>query len=174
MISPQDIKDNEQIKTYIRRADDTLSALGFTEHSFAHVTRVAHFAEKVLRELGYDDRTCELAWIAGYMHDIGNVINRIDHAQSGAVTLGVRPEHIMLCASGTEQSIKASVDVSEMMGSSIHLHVTAGGKDVVMVIATVDLPSGHESGFRYGDEVNFTFGGNVLHIFDTETGKALT
>ena len=85
MISPQDIKDNEQIKTYIRRADDTLSALGFTEHSFAHVTRVAHFAEKVLRELGYDDRTCELAWIAGYMHDIGNVINRIDHAQSGAV-----------------------------------------------------------------------------------------
>ena len=85
MISPQDIKDNEQIKTYIRRADDTLSALGFTEHSFAHVTRVAHFAEKVLRELGYDDRTCELAWIAGYMHDIGNVVNRIDHAQSGAV-----------------------------------------------------------------------------------------
>ena len=60
-------------------------ALGFTEHSFAHVTRVAHFAEKLLRELGHDDRTCELAWIAGYMHDIGNVINRIDHAQSGAV-----------------------------------------------------------------------------------------
>lgn len=85
MITPQQIKDNEQIKTYIRRADETLGALGFTEHSFAHVTRVAHFAEKLLRELGFDDRTCELAWIAGYMHDIGNVINRIDHAQSGAV-----------------------------------------------------------------------------------------
>ena len=85
MISAQDIKENEQIRTYIRCADDALSALGFTEHSFAHVTRVAHFAEKLLRELGYDDRTCELAWIAGYMHDIGNVINRIDHAQSGAV-----------------------------------------------------------------------------------------
>ncbi|MEG2287679.1 MAG: HD domain-containing protein, partial [Ruthenibacterium sp.] len=62
-----------------------LVAMGYTEHSYAHVTRVAHFAEKVLSDLGYDKRMCELAWIAGYMHDIGNVINRIDHAQSGAV-----------------------------------------------------------------------------------------
>ncbi len=85
MITPAQIKANEQIKTYIERADETLSAMGFTEHSYAHVTRVAHFAEKVLLELGYPKRTCELAWIAGYMHDIGNVINRIDHAQSGAV-----------------------------------------------------------------------------------------
>ena len=85
MITPIEIKENEQIRTYIERADDTLKALGFTEHSFAHVTRVAHFAEKILAELGYDKLTQELAWIAGYMHDIGNVINRIDHAQSGAV-----------------------------------------------------------------------------------------
>ncbi|WP_367925876.1 HD domain-containing protein [uncultured Ruthenibacterium sp.] len=85
MITPLEIKENEQIRTYIERADDTLNALGFTEHSFAHVTRVAHFAEKILTELGYDKRTQQLAWIAGYMHDIGNVINRIDHAQSGAV-----------------------------------------------------------------------------------------
>ncbi|MEG1322670.1 MAG: HD domain-containing protein [Ruthenibacterium sp.] len=69
----------------MEKADETLVALGFTEHSYAHVTRVAHFAEKVLADLGYPPRTCELAWIAGYMHDIGNVINRIDHAQSGAV-----------------------------------------------------------------------------------------
>ena len=84
-MKPAQIKENEQIRTYIQRADDTLAAMGFTEHSYAHVTRVAHFAEKVLTELGYPKRTCELAWIAGYMHDIGNVINRIDHAQSGAV-----------------------------------------------------------------------------------------
>ena len=84
-MTPAQIKENEQIRTYIQRADDTLAAMGFTEHSYAHVTRVAHFAEKVLTELGYPKRTCELAWIAGYMHDIGNVINRIDHAQSGAV-----------------------------------------------------------------------------------------
>ncbi|MEG0910378.1 MAG: HD domain-containing protein [Ruthenibacterium sp.] len=85
MITANDVKQNAQIKTYIEKADETLVALGFTEHSYAHVTRVAHFAEKVLTDLGYPARTCELAWIAGYMHDIGNVINRIDHAQSGAV-----------------------------------------------------------------------------------------
>ena len=59
--------------------------MGYTEHSFAHVTRAAHFAGRLLEQLGYPRRTCELAWIAGYMHDIGNVINRVDHAQSGAV-----------------------------------------------------------------------------------------
>ena len=60
-------------------------ALGYTEHSFAHVTKVARFAKELLLELGYGSRKAELAWIAGYLHDIGNVINRIDHAQSGAV-----------------------------------------------------------------------------------------
>lgn len=85
IITPHHIKENKQIQTYIRRADDTLAAMGYTEHSTAHVARVAHFAEKILTHLGYSQRTCQLAWIAGYMHDIGNVINRIDHAQSGAV-----------------------------------------------------------------------------------------
>lgn len=85
MISIQDIKENEQIRTYIRKADETLEAMGYTEHAFAHVTRAAHFAQKLLAELRYPERMCELAWIAGYMHDIGNVVNRIDHAQSGAL-----------------------------------------------------------------------------------------
>ena len=80
----------------------------------------------------------------------------------------------MLCAPGAANSIKATVDVSEMMGSSIHLHTNVQGKDVVMVLATVDLPADHNTGFRYGEEVNFTFGGNVMHVFDSETGKALT
>lgn len=85
MISAWDIKQDPQIRTYIEKADDTLSAMGFTEHSYAHVTRVAHLAQKLLADLNYPERMCELAWIAGYMHDIGNVVNRIDHAQSGAV-----------------------------------------------------------------------------------------
>ena len=59
--------------------------MGYTEHSFAHVTKVASTASRLLLDLGYDEHTAELAQIAGYMHDIGNVINRIDHAQSGAV-----------------------------------------------------------------------------------------
>ena len=85
MITPHTIKDNKQILTYIRRADETLGAMGFTEHSTAHVCRVAHFAEKILTTLHYPQRTCQLAWIAGSMQDVGNVINRIDHAQSGAI-----------------------------------------------------------------------------------------
>lgn len=85
MITPTEIKQNEQIRTYIEKADEALAALGYTEHSYAHVTRVALFAEKIMADLGYPRRMQELAWIAGYMHDIGNVINRIDHAQSGAV-----------------------------------------------------------------------------------------
>ena len=80
-----DIKENKEIQTYIRMADQSLSALGFTEHAFAHVGKCANTAYHLLLDLGYAPRTAELARIAGYTHDIGNVVNRIDHAQSGAV-----------------------------------------------------------------------------------------
>lgn len=79
------IKQNPDIMEYIRRADKALEAQGYTEHSFAHVERVAQVASMILEELGFDERIIELARIAGMMHDIGNVINRVDHAQSGAV-----------------------------------------------------------------------------------------
>ncbi len=79
------IKQNPDIMEYIRRADKTLEAMGYTEHSFAHVERVAAVSAMILETLGYDERTVELARIASMLHDIGNVINRIDHAQSGAV-----------------------------------------------------------------------------------------
>ena len=81
----EDIRNNEEIKVYIKQADASLVALGYTEHSFAHVTKCALMAGEILLTLGYDTRTIELAKIAAYMHDIGNVINRVDHAQSGAV-----------------------------------------------------------------------------------------
>lgn len=84
-ITLEQVKKSEEITSYIRKADESLSALGFTEHSFAHVGLVSAQASAILKTLGYDDRTCELAAIAGWLHDIGNVINRIDHAQSGAV-----------------------------------------------------------------------------------------
>lgn len=84
-ITYQDVKNNEAIKTYIKKADESLIALGYTEHSFAHVMKVAETAADILLELGYSEREAELARIAGYLHDIGNVINRVDHAQSGAV-----------------------------------------------------------------------------------------
>ena len=84
-ITLEQVKQNEEVTTYIRKADESLRALGYTEHSFAHVGRVSALASQILCTLGYDERTAELAAIAGWLHDIGNVVNRIDHAQSGAV-----------------------------------------------------------------------------------------
>lgn len=85
MITFQQITENQAIKTYIIRADESLGALGFTEHSFSHVLHVAETAGYILSTLGYDARTVEVAKIAGYLHDIGNLVNRKDHSQSGAV-----------------------------------------------------------------------------------------
>lgn len=100
-ITFEDIKNNEAVNTYIRKADESLIALGFTEHSFTHVLRVAGVAKDILLTLGYSEREAELAQIAGYLHDIGNVVNRTDHAQSGAVMafrildkMGADPEDI--------------------------------------------------------------------------------
>ncbi len=84
-ITYQQIIDNDTVKTYIKKADESLSALGYTEHSFTHVGKVAKTASDILITLGYSEHEAELARIAGYLHDIGNVVNRIDHAQSGAV-----------------------------------------------------------------------------------------
>lgn len=100
-ITYDDLRKNEAIKTYIQKADESLTALGYTEHSFAHVTKVAELASEILLTLGYDEREAELAKMAGYLHDIGNVVNRVEHAQSGAVmafrlldNMGADPEDI--------------------------------------------------------------------------------
>lgn len=81
----KDIKQSEEIRAYIKQADLSLAALGFTEHSFAHVVKCAEVAGSLLTDLAYDEREIELTKIAAFMHDIGNVINRVDHAQSGAL-----------------------------------------------------------------------------------------
>ncbi len=85
MLTYEEVTKSDAIKTYIIRADESLAVLGFTEHSFAHVMHVAEMAGYILKTMGYDDRTIELAKIAGYLHDIGNLVNRKEHSQSGAV-----------------------------------------------------------------------------------------
>ena len=101
MISFEMLRKNEEINTYIKAQDESLSALGYTEHSFAHVTKVAEVASDVLLTLGFDARTAELARIAGYLHDIGNLVNRHGHSESGALIafrlldkLGMEPSEI--------------------------------------------------------------------------------
>ncbi|MGM9652482.1 MAG: HD domain-containing protein [Eubacteriales bacterium] len=85
MITLEELKKNREINTFITRADESLAALGFTEHSFAHVTKVAETAGDILRTLGFPEHEIELARVAGYLHDIGNLVNRVEHSQSGAV-----------------------------------------------------------------------------------------
>ena len=85
MITYEKIKSNEDIKKYIIAADESLKALGYTEHSFAHVAKCAESAAYILESIGRDAHTVELAKIAGYLHDIGNLVNRIEHSQSGAI-----------------------------------------------------------------------------------------
>ncbi len=84
-ITFEDIYKNKEIQLYIRQADESMRAMGYTEHSFAHVGRVANWAQEILLKLGYSERDAELARIAGYLHDMGNIINRQDHAQNSAL-----------------------------------------------------------------------------------------
>ena len=85
MITFEEIKKDPGIRTYIKKADESLINLGFTEHSFAHVGIVAANSKYILETLGFSPRQVELVQIAAYLHDIGNLVNRIDHSQSGAV-----------------------------------------------------------------------------------------
>ena len=85
MVTYEELKHNPTIRTYIQRADESLIALGYTEHSFAHVGKVAHTADYILRTLDYPEHEIELAKIAACMHDIGNLVNREEHSQSGAI-----------------------------------------------------------------------------------------
>lgn len=101
MITFEQIQNDKEIVLYIERADATLQALGYTEHATAHVTKCAAVAGELLLGVGSDERTAELARIAAYLHDIGNVVNRADHAQSGALIafrlldkLGMPPDEI--------------------------------------------------------------------------------
>ena len=97
----ESIKNDPAIRTYIQNADKALLALGFTEHSFQHVCRVAEKSGEILEVLGFDPRTAELARIAALLHDIGNLVNRVQHSQSGALMAfrildqkGMDPEEI--------------------------------------------------------------------------------
>ena len=84
-ITFEHIKNSEEIKTYIRQADTSLLALGYTEHGFAHVMRCVDVASRWLQQLGFSEHEADLVRIAAYMHDIGNVVNRANHALSGAL-----------------------------------------------------------------------------------------
>ena len=106
VVTFEDIRNNAEIRTYIEKGNENLGVLGFTKHSVGHATKVSDTAAKILEGLDYDARTVELARIAGYMHDIGNCVNRTDHAHSGAIMaftlltrMNMPPEEIAIICS---------------------------------------------------------------------------
>lgn len=103
MVTFEEIVHSEEVRAYIEKGNENLGALGFTEHAFAHAMRASAVAGGILAELGYGEREVELARIAGVMHDIGNCINRSDHAHSGALMamqilrgMGMEPREIAI------------------------------------------------------------------------------
>ena len=147
MITFHDIKRDPQIRTYIQKADESLIALGFTEHSFAHVGLVAANSKYILETLGYTPREVELVQIAGYLHDIGNLVNRIDHSQSGAV-MAFR----ILDRMGME-----AADIAEIV-TAIGNHDEGTGKPVSTLAAALilaDKSDVRRSRVRNRDTANF-------------------
>jgi len=118
----QDILKNEEVNAYIEKGNANLDVLGFTDHSRAHSALVAERAADILDKLGYSGHEMELAKIAGYMHDIGNVINRKNHAEYGAILAND-------ILKGTDMPLEDRVIVVSAIGN--HDEGTGGAKDPV-------------------------------------------
>ncbi len=169
MVTYEQIRNDTAIRTYIERADRSLLALGYTEHNLPHVTRVATVAGDILQTLSFPANTVELARIAGHLHDIGNLINRIDHSQSGAVMAfrlldryGMPPEDICTVATAIGNHDEGSgVPVDEVSAALI----LADKSDVHRSrVRNPDLAS-----FDIHDRVNYSVTDATLQINQEKT-----
>ena len=173
MLTYEEITKSEAIRTYIIRADESLGALGFTEHSFSHVMRVAEIAGYILKTLGHDDRTVELAKIAGYLHDIGNLVNRKDHSQSGAV-MAWSILNDMGCDPGEMATIVTAIGNHDE-GTGVPVNAVAAA----MILADKSdvrrsrVRNQDISTFDIHDRVNYSVIGSKLQIGEDKTSVKL-
>ena len=117
-VTPEDIFRNPEVRAYIQQGNDNLGVIGFTEHGFAHAKRSSDTAEEILRALGYPQREWELAAIAGYMHDIGNTVNRVDHDEKTAFP--VNPVAAALILSDKSDVRRSRVRKDAVLEADIH------------------------------------------------------
>lgn len=170
----EQIRRDAEIRTYIEKADAALCALGYTEHNQAHVCRVAEEAGRILSLLGYTQREVELVKIAGYMHDIGNVVNRHNHCQSGAV---------MAFSLLRERGFDAC-DIADIM-TAIGNHDEGAGTPVSAISAALILADKSDvrrsrvrntdrSTFDIHDRVNYSVEKSTLTVDDEKTVLTLS
>ena len=160
----EEIRQNEEIRTYMEKGNDNLGVMGFTEHAMAHAMRSAYTAADILKKLGHTEREIELAKIAGYMHDIGNCVNRTDHAHSGAIM-----------AMGILRSLKMEPADIAVVIAAIGNHDEKTGTAVDAVSAALILAdkcdvrrsrvrARTQADFDIHDRVNYAAENSVLHI----------
>lgn len=143
----EDIKKNEKISMYVKMADKSLASLGYTEHSFAHVGVVAENAGYILATLGYSSHETELARIAGYMHDIGNVVNRINHSQSGAIIAFRLLDNLGMDAADASEIVMAIGNHDEGTGTPV--------SSIAAALIIADKADVRRSRVRNQDEATF-------------------
>jgi metal-dependent HD superfamily phosphatase/phosphodiesterase len=126
MITLEDVKRDEEVRLLIEKANQNLGVIGYTEHGERHVGFVARRARKIMLELGFPERTAELAAIAGYLHDIGNVISRTHHAEFGAILaynilkrMGMRSDEIAEIVSAIGNHHEDEGDVVSSIGAAL-------------------------------------------------------
>lgn len=169
MLTFEELKKNEEVRIYIQRADESLKALGFTEHSFAHVTRVAETSGYILSTLGYSEHDVELVKMAAYLHDIGNLVNRIDHSQSGAVMAFRILDHLEMPAGDIATIVTAIGNHDEGTGVPVNpiaaALILADKSDVRRSrVRNTDI-----STFDIHDRVNYSVKESVLKINEAHT-----
>ncbi len=147
MVTFASIKSNPTIKEYISKADESLLALGYTEHSFAHVGKVSHSVEYILNKLHFSEQNIELGKIAAYMHDIGNLVNRVDHSQSGAIMAFRILDHMGMDASDIATIVTAIGNHDEGTGVPVN--------PIAAALILADKSDVRRSRVRNRDEATF-------------------
>ena len=135
---------------------------------FIGMPQMNMFDEKLVEQSG--KYSVELGGVSIILSEEKQAALAKNNVKSQEITLGIRPEHIALAEAGKD-AITGKVDVSEMMGSAIHLHVNACGRDTIIIVQTMDLTGGED--LSIGSEISFAFGGNAVHVFNKETGENL-
>lgn len=174
MITYQEIRKNEEVQAYLKKGNENLGVLGYTDHSAVHCTLVAEEAGRILRELGYSEHEIELAKIAGMMHDIGNCVNRSRHAEYGAILANE-------ILRNKDLSVEDRATIVSAIGH--HDESTGGAVDVVsaaLIIADkTDVRRNRirtkvKSNYDIHDRVNYAVTESKVHISKEEKSITLS